>query len=177
MKDCIQKFLNSNNSKFNEYFNCYCLITRIKGKTVEYSRKNPFKIIFNDESITFIGINTSGPCEYHFEYMHINNCSVENNRLKLSVRDFYFLDTNFEFEFLFVFNKYILDAFSVKKEDLEAVVEKKVFVDYSKSWFDERKESQGILKRVGDLRISIEEENKSKQEVEIFDINFFFVKS
>jgi ribosome maturation factor RimP len=82
----------------------------------------------------------------------------------------------FEFDFLFIFNKYILDPFSVKKADFGTVVGKELYVVYSTSWYDDKKEMEGVLTRVGDLRIYIDDINNQKQEIEIFDLAYFFAR-
>lgn len=176
MKYNITQFFKKNNLEFEKYFNCYCAITKKHENITEITKKSPYKIIFQNESVVFLRINSPYPKEYHFGYEHIIEQSFENNILKLIVKDFHYKEMYFEFEFLFVFDKYLLDPFSIKKEDLQSLLEKHIYIDYSESWYDERKEIKGILKRVGDLRIGLEDMNNQMQEVEIFDINYFFAK-
>lgn len=177
MKNCIHYFLQKNSLNFNSYFNCYCLVTRKEKEKdkIVYSEKMPLKCIFQEESVFFKRLNTNSVREYNFRYEQITQCS-NHESLKFIVKDFYFDNNYFEFEFIFVFEKYILDPLSIKKENFEAIINKSIYIDHSISWYGERKESEGKLHRVGDLRIKIEKQNGHIEEIDIFDINYFFVR-
>ncbi|MBD3903029.1 hypothetical protein NAL32_08385 [Chryseobacterium sp. Ch-15] len=175
MQHTISEFLRKNKLKIDQDFNCLCSVTK-KHNSTEQEDKSPFKIIFKEKSIVLLRINTPHPKEYHFGYEHVVNHSLERDKLKLTVKDWYYDNMYFEFDFLFIFNKYILDPFSVKKTDFETVIGKELYVVYSTSWYDEKKEMEGTLTRVGDLRIYIDDIENQKQEVEIFDLAYFFAR-
>ena len=164
-----------NNLKIDQDFNCFCSVIK-KHDSIKQVEKSPFRIIFQEKSVVLLRINAPKPKEYRFGYEHIIDHSLHGNKLRLSVKDWFYDNMYFEFDFLFIFNKYILDPFSVKKADFETVVGKELYVVYSTSWYDDKKEMEGVLTRVGDLRIYIDDINNQKQEIEIFDLAYFFAR-
>lgn len=171
MRECILNFLEKNDRKEGEYFYSFVNIKKIHNNNVLDIFKITCNSTFQEVNIFFSDIDNFHT--FNFKYENIYYCEYVNN-LKFKIKDFENEGILFEFEIIFIFDKYIKDALSLKDSDFNNVLEKKLFINYN-SPNGEKIEIIGKLVKAGQLRLYIEDKEKKITEIEKFDINFILV--
>lgn len=171
MRESILNYLKKNNRKEGEYFYSFVNIKKIHKDNVLDNFKLTCNSIFQEVNIFFS--DTENFHIFTFKYDNIYDCTYDNN-LKFKIKDFENEGILFEFEIIFIFDKYIKDALSVKDLDFNRIVEKKLFINYN-STNAEKVEIIGKLFKAGRLRLYIENKDRNIIEIEKFDINFILV--